>query len=65
MFSKILRILPLGKKCSLQNYKQKYLREEDNFTEETHHETNKTAFQNKDAKRQWKNKFTHLSLEAH
>lgn len=51
MFYKILlRILPLGKKCSLPNYK--YLRQEENFTEEIHYETNKTVFQNKDAERQ-------------
>lgn len=44
MFYKILlRILPLGKKRSPPNYK--YLRQEENFTEEIHYETNKTVFQ--------------------
>lgn len=44
MFYKILlRILSLGKKCSVPNYK--YLRQEENFTEEIHYETNKTVSQ--------------------
>lgn len=37
-------------KCFLPNYTQKYLRQDENFTEEMYHENDKIVFQNKDAK---------------